>query len=157
LSKGPHINRALSRNLFRRRRTPVWSRRRRRVIQSLSRVILSLSRVILSLSKDDFIDDRNRRAGRNGLAFLDDQLANHARNRRRHFGVDLVGRNLDERFVLLNRIADLLEPLRDSPFSDRLAQLRHRNRRGHQNFAMSRIASTICSVDVMNSSSSVSA
>ena len=45
----------------------------------------------------NFVDHRDRRTGRNGLAFLDDHLANDAGDRRGHFGVDFVGRDLDER------------------------------------------------------------
>ena len=90
-------------------------------------------------ARADFVDDGDRRAGRNGLAFGDDQLANRARDRRGHFGVDLVGRHLDERFVLLDAVAGLLEPARDRPFGHRLAQLRHANRRA-QNCTSSRIA-----------------
>jgi hypothetical protein len=49
------------------------------------------------------VDDGDRRAGGDGLAFFADDLAQHAADRRGHFGVDLVGRDLDERFVLFDR------------------------------------------------------
>ena len=44
---------------------------------------------------------------------------------RRDLGVDLVGRDLEQRLVAVDRVADLLEPPDDGPFGDRLAHLRH--------------------------------
>ncbi len=107
--------------------------------------------------RSDLVDHRDRRAGRDGLAFLGDDLSEDAADRRGDFGVDLVGRNLDERFVLLDAVADFLEPLRDGPLGDGLTELGHHDRRRHQNATISRIASIISAVEVMNSSSSVNA
>ena len=44
---------------------------------------------------------------------------------RRHLGVDLVGRDLEQRLVGLDLLADLLQPLRDRPLGDGDAHLRH--------------------------------
>ena len=46
-------------------------------------------------------------------------------DRRRHLGVDLVGRHLEQRLVLGDLVADLLEPLRDRALGDGLAELGH--------------------------------
>ena len=48
-----------------------------------------------------------------------------AGRRRRDLGVDLVGRDLEQRLVALDRVADLLDPADDRAFGDRLAHLRH--------------------------------
>ena len=45
--------------------------------------------------------------------------------RARHLGVDLVGRDLEQRLVGLDVLALLLEPARDRPFRDGHAHLRH--------------------------------
>ena len=52
-------------------------------------------------------------------------LGEGAAHRRRHLGVDLVRRHLEEHLVLRDRLADLLEPLRDRAFGDGLTELRH--------------------------------
>ena len=59
------------------------------------------------------------------LALGNEDLTEHARRRRRHLGVDLVRRDLEERLVPLDRIADRLHPAGDRPFGHRLAELRH--------------------------------
>ena len=43
-----------------------------------------------------------------GLTLLDEDLGHHARARARHLGVDLVGGDLEQRLVGLDRLADLL-------------------------------------------------
>ena len=43
----------------------------------------------------------------------------------RHLGVDLVGRDLEQRLVARDRLARLLEPLRDRALGDGHAHLRH--------------------------------
>ena len=48
-----------------------------------------------------------------------------AARRARHLGVDLVGRDLEQRLVGLDVLALLLEPARDRPFRDGHAHLRH--------------------------------
>ena len=47
-----------------------------------------------------------------GLALLDEDLRHRARRGARHLGVDLVGRDLEQRLVGLDRLALLLQPLR---------------------------------------------
>ena len=64
---------------------------------------------------------------RDGGAFLGEDLLEHARERRRHLGVDLVGDDLEERLVLRDRIARLLQPLADRPLGHALAELGHRH------------------------------
>ena len=59
--------------------------------------------------------------------FLDEDLAQDALERRRDLGVDLVGDDLDERLVLGDVVARLLEPLPDRPLGDALAELGHRH------------------------------
>ena len=55
-----------------------------------------------------FVDHRDRRSGRDRFAFFDEQFANRSGNRRRNAGVDLVGRDFDEVFVLFDAVADFL-------------------------------------------------
>src|SRR4029450_13265400 len=68
--------------------------------------------------------------------------------------VDLVRRDLEQRLVGRDRLAFLLEPLRDRPLGDGDAHLRHddvdRGRRGHQYSATSRIPATTSSTCGMN-------
>ena len=61
-------------------------------------------------------------------ALLDLDLEQRPRDRRRDLGVHLVGRDLEDRLVPLDRVADLLEPLGDGSLGDRLAHLRHDDR-----------------------------
>ena len=61
------------------------------------------------------------------LAFLGPDLGQHARGRRRNLGVDLVGRDLEQRLVAIDPVADLLHPSDDGAFGDRLAHLRHQD------------------------------
>ena len=44
-----------------------------------------------------------------------------------HLGVDLVGRDLEQRLVGVDVVADLLQPAGDRAFRDRLPQLGHRH------------------------------
>src|SRR6267143_163880 len=50
-----------------------------------------------------------------GLPLLHFDLRQDAGGRRRDFGVDLVGRDLEQRLVPLDGIADLLEPFAERP------------------------------------------
>ncbi len=59
------------------------------------------------------------------LAFRHEDLGDHACGGRWHLGVDLVRRDLEERLVALDRVADALHPARHRSLGDRLAQLRH--------------------------------
>jgi hypothetical protein len=81
-------------------------------------------------------DDGELRPDVDGLALGDDDLLEHARAWARHLGVDLVRRDLEQRLVGLDRLALLLEPLRDRALGDGDAHLRHHDvdglRGGHK-------------------------
>ena len=62
-----------------------------------------------------------------GLAFLDDDLGDHACRWRRNLGIHFVRRNLEDRLITLYRVAHLLQPFRQRPLGDRLAHLGHDN------------------------------
>ena len=83
-------------------------------------------------TRHTLLDDRDRRTGRHRIARLDDDLRNHAAHGRRHLGVHLIRRDLDERFILLDGVADFFEPLRDRSLGNRFTELRHRNRGRHR-------------------------
>src|SRR5206468_2766877 len=70
-------------------------------------------------------DDGELGADVDGVALLDEDLGEVAGLRRRHLGVDLVGRDLEERLVLADLVADRLEPLGDRPLGDGLTELGH--------------------------------
>ena len=78
-------------------------------------------------------DDGHHAVDRHGLAFLDADLRDHAGGRRRNLGVDLVGRNLEQRLVAIDRVADFLDPADDRALGNRLAHLRHHDISGHIN------------------------
>ncbi len=59
------------------------------------------------------------------LALGHADLEHHATRGRGHLGVDLVGRHLEERLVLGDGVAHLLEPSGDGALGHRLTQLRH--------------------------------
>ena len=71
--------------------------------------------------RDDAVD-------RNRLALGDRDLGEHAGRRRRNLRIDLVGRDLEQRLVAIDRLADLLHPADDRAFGDRLAHLGHQRR-----------------------------
>ena len=60
-----------------------------------------------------------------GVAGLGEDLGHRAARGRGDLGVDLVGGDLDDRLVGLDRVADLLGPLEHVALGDRLAHLRH--------------------------------
>ena len=70
-------------------------------------------------------DGREHGADLDGLALLDEDLVDDALGRARHLGVDLVGRDLEQRLVAADRLADLAKPLRDRPLGDGDAHLGH--------------------------------
>src|SRR5215203_4133378 len=72
-------------------------------------------------------DNRNDGVDRNRLAFLDLDLRQHAGPGGRDFRVHLVGRDLEERLVAIDAVADLLDPADNGPLGDRLAHLGHHN------------------------------
>ncbi|OMC11039.1 hypothetical protein A5736_02335 [Mycobacterium sp. SP-6446] len=76
-------------------------------------------------------DHRQVAANLDGVVLLGDDLGQHAGGGRRDFGVDLVGRHLDQRLVELDRIAFLLEPARDRSLGDALTEGRHLHGEGH--------------------------
>src|SRR5271165_4749264 len=75
----------------------------------------------LTLSSDGADDgvDLHSRAG------LDFDVLQRAGSGRRNLGVNLVGGDLKQRFVALDLLAGLLQPLGDGPFKDRLPHLGH--------------------------------
>ena len=79
------------------------------------------------------LDHRDLGVVRDGGALLDEDLLQDARERRRDLGIDLVGDDLEQRLVLLDGVAWLLEPLADRPLGHALAELRHRHL-GHWSF-----------------------
>ena len=72
-------------------------------------------------------DDGEHRADVDGVALRHADLGERAGDRRRHLGVDLVGGHLEQRLVLGDRVADLLEPLGDRALGDGLTELGHRD------------------------------
>jgi hypothetical protein len=72
-------------------------------------------------------DDGDHGADVDRVALLDADLGEHAGHRRRHLGVDLVGRHLEQRLVGSDGVTDLLEPLRDGALGDGFAELRERD------------------------------
>jgi hypothetical protein len=63
-------------------------------------------------------DARDDGVDADGLAFLRDDLGQRAGRRRGNLGVDFVRRDLEERFIALDFVARLLEPLDDRSFGD---------------------------------------
>ncbi len=72
-------------------------------------------------------DHRNDGVDADGRAFRNLDLGEDAGDWRRNLRVDLVGGDLKERLVALDRVADLLQPLGDRALGDGLAHLRHQN------------------------------
>jgi hypothetical protein len=70
-------------------------------------------------------DARDDGVHRHGVAFLGEDLGEHARGRRGDLGVDFVGGDLEERLVAIDLVANLLEPLGYGPLGDGLAHLGH--------------------------------
>jgi hypothetical protein len=67
---------------------------------------------------DDLVDlDR--------VALFEEDLRESPGRRAGNLCVDLVGRNLEERLVAVDVLADLLQPPRNRPLRDGLAHLRH--------------------------------
>ena len=72
------------------------------------------------------VDDRDLGLVGDGLALLDQDLLEDALERRRDLGVHLVGDDLEQRLVLVDVVAGLLEPFADRALGDALAELGHR-------------------------------
>ncbi len=60
-----------------------------------------------------------------GVVLLRDDLLQHACGGGRNLGVDLVGGNLEQRFVQFDRVTLLLEPPGDGSLGDALTECRH--------------------------------
>ena len=69
-------------------------------------------------------DNGDDRTDLNRVALLGADLGQRPRNRRRHLGVDFVGRDLEERLVLSHLITHSLEPLGNRAFGDGFTELR---------------------------------
>src|SRR5690606_17957193 len=78
-----------------------------------------------------FAKDGDDSVYRDGLALTHPDLAQDARGGRRNLGVDLVGRDLEQRLVAIDGIADLPNPANHRAFGDRLAHLGHDDGCGH--------------------------
>ena len=65
------------------------------------------------------------------LAFLRQNLHDDAGRRRGNLGVHLVGRDLQQRLVAVDLVADLLHPADDGALGDRFAHLGHHDIGGH--------------------------
>ena len=70
-------------------------------------------------------DGRDDAVDGDGFPFLDLDLRQDAGRRRRDLGIDLVGRDLEQRLVTVDRITDFLDPSNDGAFGDRLPHLGH--------------------------------
>jgi hypothetical protein len=77
------------------------------------------------------IQNRQQRPNPHSRAFGHCDLAHNTGGRRRHLGIDLVGGDFEQRLILLDTLARLLEPLPNRPFSHALAKLRHLDIGGH--------------------------
>ena len=65
------------------------------------------------------------------LTFPRGDLGEDSLDWRRNLSLDLVGCDLEERFVPIDMIADFLEPAHDRAFDDRFAHLGHDDLSGH--------------------------
>jgi hypothetical protein len=65
------------------------------------------------------------------LSLGDYDLAHDPGGGRGHFGVDFIGRHFEQRLVLLDTLAGLLQPLADGAFGHALAKLGHLDLGGH--------------------------
>ena len=71
------------------------------------------------------LDLRHDGLHRDRLALGHQDLRQHARRGRGNLGVHLVGADLEDRLVALDRVAHLLHPPREGALGDGLAHLRH--------------------------------
>ena len=70
-------------------------------------------------------DHREVGADRHGVVLLDEDLLQRPCHRGRDLGVDLVGRDLEQRLVDLHAVAHTLQPPRHGSLGDGLAERRH--------------------------------
>ncbi len=69
------------------------------------------------------LDTEEHGADGHGLVGVDQDLGDRARHGRRHLGIDLVGRDLDERVIDGDHVAGLHEPLEHRALGDGIAHL----------------------------------
>jgi hypothetical protein len=69
-----------------------------------------------------FVEHAEQRVDLDGVAFLDQDLAQRAGGRRRHFQRHLVGFQFHQRLAVVHGIAGFLEPLSDRGFGDGFTQ-----------------------------------
>ena len=85
--------------------------------------LLGLGRRVIGGRRGSALADlRQDGADLDGLVLLDEDLLDHSAHGRRDLGVDLVGRDLQQSFVRLYGVADLLEPAGDRSLGDALAE-----------------------------------
>ena len=72
-------------------------------------------------------DHRHDRVDRHRLPHLCADLSQHTTGRRRDLGVDLVGRDLEERLIPVNGLANLLDPAHDRTLGDGFTHLGHQH------------------------------
>jgi hypothetical protein len=73
--------------------------------------------------------DDKRRADRDGRSFGNQNLLDHTGSRRRHLGINLVSRNLEQHLILSDRVPDGFRPRENRALGHRLPKLGHRD--GH--------------------------
>ena len=114
----------------------LWRRRHLAAGQRLSvrRLVESVRRQWRRDRSPGLADHRDHRVDFDGSAFGKADLSQHAGNRRGNLRVHLVGRDLKERLVNCDGVADLLEPFGDRALEDRLAHLGHDDFRWHASF-----------------------
>ena len=78
----------------------------------------------------------DHRVDADGGAFLDQDLGKDAGAGRRNLGIDLIGGDLEERFVALHVFAGFLEPFGQGSFDNAFAHLGHYDV-GHSLFSIS--------------------
>ena len=56
----------------------------------------------------------------------------NARTGAGHLGIDLVGRDLEDRLIFFDTLTDLFQPFRNGSLGDRLTHLRHHDFNDHK-------------------------
>jgi len=77
------------------------------------------------------IKDCHDRINFNGVAFLEANFRQRSGGGRRDLSVNLVRRDLKQRFVAFDSLADFLQPLCYRPLRDGLTHLRHHHFSAH--------------------------
>ena len=115
-----------------RRRSPAMLRQVRRMLRAAASRLRSVAEAGAAAGAAAGFpartaDDRDDGVDGDGRALLHLDLGERPGHGRRDLGVHLVGRDLEDRLVALDGVADLLEPLGDRAFGDGLAHLRHQD------------------------------